>query len=492
MKILITSAEVVPFAKTGGLADVAGALPLALQELGHDVCVAMPKYGRVGDARFGLTNLLDSFPVPLDGQSGPAAVKQGFIGTDIPVYMLANEHYFDREGIYGYEDDGERFIFFCRAALEALKRLDWQPDIIHCHDWHTGVIPNWLKTIYKSDPFFAQTASVFTIHNLQYQGIFGKRVLEIAGLEDYGFIVHPTEPALSNVIDLMARGVIFADVITTVSERYAQEILTPEYGEKLDFILRDHQDRLFGVLNGIDVELMNPATDKYIAVNYGFSSLDKRVENKLALQREANLPVGAEIPLLGVIGRLADQKGFDILEPAIDHILDMDVQFILLGTGDPHYHQMFTKIAQSYSQKAAIFLTFNAPLAQKIYAGCDLFLMPSRFEPCGLGQMIAMRYGAVPVVRATGGLADTVHNFDARTVEGNGFTFSRYDRWALFAAVVRALETYRHQEVWRKLQINGMSTDFSWHKSAKRYVELYQKALEFKRAALGSSESFIH
>ena len=477
LKVLYLSAEVVPFAKTGGLADVAGSLPKAIHALGNDIRVAMPRYGRIDVAKFGLKEAVPAFPVPMDKQLEEASVLEGALAPDIPVYFIENSKYYDRDGIYMYPDDAERFVFFCRSSLEMLKRLDWCPDIIHCNDWHTAIIPNWLKTIYKDDSFFERTATVYTIHNLAYQGIFGYRVLEIAGIAEYGFMYHPEMADLTEVVDFMARGIFFADVINTVSEKYAQEILTPEFGEKLDPLLRDRRDRLFGILNGIDYETMNPATDKYIAQRFDVNSLDKRVVNKLALQREAKLQENAALPLIGVISRLTDQKGFDILGDVVDHLLNLDLQFVLLGTGDPHYHEMFSRIAQTYPGKAAVFLTFNAELAQKIYAGTDMFLMPSRFEPCGLGQMIAMRYGSVPIVRATGGLADTVKDFDPRSSEGNGFSFAAYDRWALFATVVRALENYKYRDTWRKLQVRGMTADFSWNASARKYVDLYYRAL---------------
>jgi len=476
LKILFLAAEVVPFAKTGGLADVAGSLPRAIRALGHDIRVAMPRYGRISIEKFGLAEALPSFPVPIDEGTEQARILQGTIGKDVPVYMVDNPRYYDREGIYMYPDDAERFIFFCRAALEMLKRLNWHPDIIHCNDWHTAIVPNWLKTLYKDDPFFANVATVYTIHNLAYQGIFGWRVLEIAGIDEYGFLYHPDMADLDEVVDFMARGIYFADVVNTVSERYAQEILTPEYGERLDPLLRDRRDHLYGILNGLDTETLNPATDPYLAANFDVNSLDRRIENKLALQREAGLPENPKVPLIGIISRLTDQKGFDILGEVIDHILDLGVQFVLLGTGEQHYHEMFARLAQDYPGQAAVFLTFNASLAQRIYGGSDMFLMPSRFEPCGLGQMIAMRYGSVPIVRATGGLADTVQNFDPSTGQGNGFVFEKYDRWALFTAVVRALENYKYRDIWQMIQIRGMNADYSWQASARKYVDLYYKA----------------
>ncbi|HIQ05500.1 MAG TPA: glycogen synthase [Anaerolineae bacterium] len=482
LKILYLSAEVVPFAKTGGLADVAGSLPKAIGQLGHDIRVAMPRYGRVHIEHFGLTEVLPHLSVPMDEEQEDARIWQGHIGEDdqkVPVYFVDNARLYDRDGIYMYPDDAERFIFFSRAAVEMCKMLDWQPDIIHCNDWHTAIVPNWMKTIYKDDPFFAHTATVYTIHNLAYQGIFGYRVLEIAGIDEYGFIAHPDlAPDLQEVVDLMARGILFADVINTVSERYAREILIPEYGERLDPLLRDRRDRLFGILNGIDTDVFNPATDPHITVNYDVNSLDKRPANKAALQKEAKLPERPDVPLVGIISRLADQKGFDLISAVIDPLLrHVGCQFVLLGTGDQHYHELFEDVARRYPDQAAVFLTFNAPLAQRIYAGSDMFLMPSRFEPCGLGQMIAMRYGSVPVVRATGGLADTVQDYNPITGEGNGFSFEPYDAMALYTALVRAAETYKYRDVWRKLQMRGMMSDFSWAASARRYVDLYRRAL---------------
>jgi starch synthase len=477
LKVLLLAAEVVPFAKTGGLADVAGALPKAIRALGHDVRVAMPRYGRIDPDKLHLKEAVPSFEVPIHRTTEPARILEATIGPDIPVYMVDNAKYFDREGLYMYPDDADRFIFFCRAALEALKRLEWQPDVIHCHDWHTAIVPNWLKTVYKDDPFFANVVTVYTIHNLAYQGIFGHRVLEIAGIDEWGFLYHPDMADLNEVVDLMARGIYWADLVNTVSETYAREILTAEYGERLEPLLRDRRDRLFGILNGVDYDSANPATDPYIATNYDLSSLDRRLENKLALQREARLPENPDVPLIGIISRLTNSKGFDILGEAIDHILDLGVQFVLMGTGDQHYHELFSRMVQQYPRQTAIFLTFNAPLAQRIYAGSDMYLMPSRFEPCGTNQLIAMHYGSVPVVRATGGLADTVQDYNPRTGQGHGFVFSGYDRWALFAAIVRAAETYKHREVWRQLQLRGMSADFSWKQSAIKYVDLYRRAI---------------
>src|SRR5579864_5950262 len=481
LRVLILAAEIVPFAKIGGLADVVGALPKSLQALGHDVRLAMPRYGQIDPQRFNLGTVLDSADVNMKSFREKVTVRQGSIGDAIPVYMIDAPRYFDRENIYGYTDDGERFILFCRAALEAMRTLDWVPDIIHCNDWQTGIVPNWMHTVYRDDPFFANTATAYTIHNLAYQGIFGYRILEVAGVAAGGFL-YPQIVELANVVDIMGRGILFADAITTVSERYAQEILTPTFGEKLDQLLRSRRERLFGILNGIDYQEMNPAIDRYIHTRFDRETLDKRAENKRALQERAHLPVKSSVPLIAMISRLADQKGFDLLAQIIQPLLAQGIQLVVLGIGDQHYHEMFQNLAARYPEQVAIFLTFNTELAQAIYAGSDMFLMPSRFEPCGLGQLIAMRYGSVPIVRKVGGLADTVQEYDPRTGDGNGFTFTNYDPWELFAAIVRALELYRFKDVWRTLQQRGMIADHSWRASAVRYVDVYRDAIAFHKS----------
>lgn len=480
LKILILSAEVVPFAKVGGLADVVGALPKALRALGHDIRIAMPRYGQINPERFELSTVKESLPVNMANLYEQVSVRQAVIGEDIPVYMIDAPHYFDRENIYGYTDDGERFILFCRAALETARALEWSPDIIHCNDWHTGIVPNWMHTVYRDDPFFADNATVYTIHNLAYQGIFGYRILEVAGVAAGGFL-YPQITELANVVDIMGRGILFADAITTVSERYAQEILTPTYGEKLDQLLRSRRDRLFGILNGIDYQELNPATDRYISAQFDANTLNKRAENKRALQQRAHLPVKPQVPLLAMISRLTDQKGFDLLSQIAQPLLAQGVQFVVLGIGDQHYHELFQNLAARYPEQVAIFLTFNTELAQIIYAGSDMFLMPSRFEPCGLGQLIAMRYGSVPIVHSVGGLADTVQEYNPHTGQGNGFTFSNYDPWEFFAAIVRAVELYRFKDIWRTLQRRGMTGNHSWDASASRYVDVYRNAIAFHK-----------
>ena len=479
LKILFLASEVVPFAKTGGLADVAGALPKALKEIGHDIRVILPGYGFIDRDKFGIKEFMPEFSVPMNGTTETASILETTIGT-VPVYMVNSAKYYDREGIYMYHDDADRFVFFCRAAMEMLKKIDWAPDILHCNDWHTAIIPNWLKTIYKDDPFFGKTATVYSIHNLAYQGVFGHRVLEIAGIDKYQFMV-PPGVSPENQINMMGRGIFFADLVNTVSETYAEEILTSEYGQGFDWLLRERRDRLYGILNGIDYEVQNPATDPHIYQHYDLHNPGPKVDNKIALQKEAGLTEEPHTPLIGMISRLSDQKGFDLIGYVIEAMMaNLNFQFILLGTGAEHYHNLFSSIKTRFPDRSAVYLTFNAPLAQKIYAGSDLFLMPSRFEPCGLGQLIAMRYGSVPIVRLTGGLKDTVTDYNPETNEGNGFTFKQYDAMAMYTAIVRAIETYRYREQWKTLINRGMAANFSWHNSALKYDELYRRALAIR------------
>jgi starch synthase len=480
LRVLVVASEGVPYVKTGGPADVIGALPQALQRLGHDVRVVLPRYNSIDPERWHLTPIATDLTVPLHHTTMNVRVLKTGEEAAVPFYFIEAPHYFQREKLYGYNDDGDRFILFCRAALELVRAIGWLPDIIHCHDWHTAIIPNWTKTIYRDDPQFASTATVYTIHNLAYQGIFGYRILEVAGIAEEGFI-YPEVPELANVVDLMGRGILFADAVSTVSPRYAQEILTPEFGERLDPLLRQRKDRLYGILNGIDTGEYNPATDNHIVSHYDAFSLDQRPPNKLALQERTKLPVDPHIPLIGVISRLTDQKGFDLLDQIAVPLLEQGIQLIVSGTGDQHYHSMFQRLAARYPQQVSIHLTFNQEMSQQIYSGSDILLMPSRFEPCGSTQMLAMRYGSIPVVHRTGGLSDTVQNFDPQAKAGNGFSFAPYQPFHLFAAIVRALEAYQFTGDWRDLMQRAMLADYSWDASAEQYVALYRRAQELQR-----------
>jgi starch synthase len=482
LRILILAAEAVPFVKTGEVAEVISSLAKALQKLGHDVRLVIPRYSHISLERFGLQMCIPSLPVAMNSHTEMAQVYSTALGQ-VPIYLVDNPRYFGRDTTYMHVDDAERFVFYARAALELVKhpQVAWQPDVIHCHDWQTAIVPNWLTTLYKEDPFYDQTATVFTIHRLAHQGIFGYRLLEVAGLEEYGFIYHSAIGELSDLVDLMARGIYYADAVTTVSECYAREIQTPEFGERLDPILREKDGRLFGVRNGIDTELLDPATDPYIAARYDAAVLERRAPNKAALQRLAGLTQDAAMPLIGMISRLSDIKGFDLLAAMFELLMaHTEVQFMILGVGEPKYHDLLARYAKRYPGRVGLQLTFNDALERQICAGSDMFLMPSQVEPCGLGQMIAMRYGCVPVVRATGGLVDTVQDYDPRTGRGNGFAFQAYDALALYTTVVRAIEVYKHHDLWQALQKRCMAGDFSWTGSAQCYVDIYRRALDLR------------
>ena len=480
----MVAAEFDPFAKTGGLADVLASLPKALARRGLDVRVAIPRYGSVDLTGVSRRPGIARFDLPFDGRHEPVRIDtvplDGF-----QVLLIDNSHYFsDRPAIYGYPDDGHRFTFFARAALESARVLDWRPDVIHCHDWHTGLIPNWLRTTDRHAPEFADTASVFTIHNLEYQGHFDPSVLEAAGLASDGLIPHPSRADLSDVFVFIARGILFADKVSTVSPRYAGEILTPAYGHDLDPLLRDREPDLHGILNGIDTETANPATDPHLASRYALETLDHRAPNKAALQQAVGLPVQANTPLLGMVTRLAEHKGLDLLLASLPHILDRGAQLVVLGLGEPRYEEALRELALAHPDQVAAAIRFDNPLASLIYAGSDIFLMPSRHEPCGLGQLIAMRYGSVPVVRATGGLADTVADVNPSNDTGVGFVFNRYDPIDFFGAVARALEVYRFPDAWRGGIRRGMTRDSSWDVSAAAYQRLYADALTDRRSEL--------
>src|SRR5438128_3416526 len=491
LKILLVSAEVAPFAKVGGLADVAGALPKALRAMGHDVRVVMPRYGSIDVDRYGLRKVVTNLGVPLAHQPVNADVLEGLIGGDVPIYFIDNPQFFGREGMYGFWDDDARFIYFSRAALEMLRPLDFQPDVIHVNDWHTAVIPNMLARLYAGDPFFADVATVLTIHNLAFQGVFGYGTLHLADLEQWG-LIKPGMPGLDDIVNLLGRGIYFSDVINTVSNRYAEEILTPEYGEKMDPLLRVFRSKLHGIINGIDYEVFNPSVDTSIAARYDIGSVDKKVENKLTLQKEVGLPHEQAIPIIGLIPRLYDQNWLELIANIMWGLMRLNLQLVVLGAGDSRYEEMFRAAARDNPQKVSATIGFKPVLAQHIYAGSDMFLMPSRFEPCGLGQLISLRYGTIPIVRATGGLADTIDDWDPVRQTGNGFVFSAYDHWDLYAQVVRALETFRQPQLWQRLQANAMATDVSWANSAEKYIRLYRAAIvnhgearEYSAAAAG-------
>ncbi|NMA32949.1 MAG: glycogen synthase GlgA [Clostridiaceae bacterium] len=483
MKVLFVSAEMSPFAKTGGLADVAGSLPKAVAELGHDIRIVMPRYRMIkGDFKY-----VTDFPVRIDQSVETCVIRQ----TEIPyafkgrkkslkVYFTDSYRYFDRDGIYGHFDDAERFVFFSKAVLDMLPLINFKPDVIHCNDWHTGPVCLLLKEKYHTNEFYKDIAALFTIHNLEYQGHFSSYVVNLLNCGYDVFTPEKTE--FYGMFNFMKAGLVYADVISTVSRVYAEEIKTPQYGERLEGLLQRRSADVFGIVNGIDYDQFNPLTDKNIAKNYGVDNLDDKKANKTALQKEMGLPC-SDVPLIGLISRLSGQKGLNLIIDRIDDMLSKDIQFVLLGTGDEYYHEHFRAIASRYPGKIAVYLGFNANLAQMIYAGSDMFLMPSRFEPCGLGQIISLRYGTIPIVRATGGLAETIIDYDADKEHGNGFSFVDFSSDAMLGAIDRAVSVYNSSpDEWKALIRRAMEIDFSWDSSAKKYEELYKHTVNKRKS----------
>jgi len=487
LRILFVSAEVAPFAKVGGLADVAGSLPQCLTELGHDVRIVMPCYRMVeSNPAYGVKPLTPEFRVPInDGLTRTASVKLTSLGR-VPVYLVANDEFFgesvDSKSIYRVGADP--YIFFSRAVLELVRRLqpEWRPDVIHCNDWHTGLLPVYLRVLYAADPWYDSIAALFTIHNLAYQGEFDFPVLAAAGLRDDLYTIDKLE--CYGKVNFLKGGIVFSDLVNTVSKTYSQEIQTPEYGCRLDGLLRYMAalDKLYGALNGIDTDEFNPATDKRIWANFTADDLSGKRANKAKLQKSLGFPVRADVPLFGLIARLVDQKGLDLIRAACPAFFRRDVQFVVLGSGDPVYETYFKKLAARLPDKMSVNIGFDAALAQRIYAGGDFFLMPSRFEPCGLGQMISLRYGTIPIVRSTGGLADTIVDFDADPTAGNGFAFSAYESKQLLATIRRALDAYRDPQRRPRLLANAFASDFSGYRSAQEYSQLYAEAAGRARA----------
>ncbi|MBN1316426.1 MAG: glycogen synthase [Anaerolineales bacterium] len=484
LKILVLSSEVAPFAQVGGLAAAASALPKALARLGHDVRVALPRYRQIDGEKYGLKRVGGLFQVEMGGQKRRvAALESTLPASNVPVYFIWDDRYFHRDGVYGFDDDPQRFAFFGRAVLALIEKLDWQPDVIHCNDWHTALVPIWLDTGCQPNSFFENTATVFSIHNLGYQGIAGRLIIRFAGLDDCLPLIENVESP--GQLNFMARGIKHADIISTVSPSYSQQILTNEWGGKLAPLLRSRKDRLIGVIRGLDYDLWNPTTDPNLVSRYDINTVEGRIENKLALLNEMGLEVDEQVPLVGMVTRLVDQKGCDIAGPIVRRLLRGDAghaYFVLLGLGLSKYHAMFSAIGAEFHEKSRIYLKFDDPLAHRIFAASDIFLMPSLYEPCGTGQMAAMRYGSVPVVRAVGGLADTVSQFEAdNSVMGNGFTFNEYDVNAGWRALYQALATFNDSKKWKTVQQHAMSTDFSWDATAPQYVNLYRQAIQLRR-----------
>jgi len=480
LRILLVSAEVSPFAKVGGLADVAGALPKALNALGHDVRVAMPGYKMIeSNQAFAVNEALKSLKAPLGARTVACSVRQTTIGADIPVYLIFAP-YFDKcvDSKTVYMPGSEPYAFFSRAVLAMLcARPAWKPDVIHCNDWHTGLLPVFKELSYADSPALRQAACVFTIHNLAYQGEFDSSILAEYGLPESLYTMDKLE--CYGHVNFLKAGIVFSDMVSTVSPTYCREIQTSEYGCRLEGLLSYMHDlgRLRGMLNGIDYEEFDPAADRRIPFNYSLDDTSGKARNKTELQKRMGLPTDAEIPVIGLISRLADQKGLDLIKAAMPKIMELGVQFILLGTGAPAYEKYFARLENKYPAQVKANIGFDLELAQLIYAGSDMFLMPSRFEPCGLGQLIGLRYGTIPVVRATGGLADTIIDYRPGDPQPNGFSFTEYTPSALLDAVKRAVAVYRDEEEWAKLVRTALGSDFSWRASAGKYADFYRDAL---------------
>ena len=482
MKILFASPEAVPFAKTGGLADVAGALPKVLAQMGHEVHLILPKYRGIEEKRFPASPTGMVLKIPISQKLVTGEVYALDLAPRFRALLVRQDNYYDRDQLYGtptgdFEDNAERFTFFSRAVVETA--LELAPDIIHCNDWQTGLIPVYLKSLYRWSPALARAASVFTIHNIGYQGLFWHYDLHLTNL---GWeLFSPQALEYYGKLNLLKGGIVFADAVTTVSRKYMEEIQTPEFGKGLDGVLRDRRKDLYGILNGVDYEEWSPEKDAFIKEKYGPSDLAKKKACKADLQRECYLKEDPNVPLLGIISRLTDQKGFDILAPIMEDLMGLGLQFVLLGTGEEEYNLLFQKIGQKYPRQAGIRIAFDNILAHKIEAGADMFLMPSLYEPCGLNQIYSLRYGTIPVVRATGGLDDTIDDFNPMTGEGTGFKFADYSSHCLLEAIKRAVQVFRDQPVWEKLMVRAMAQDFSWGQSAQEYVKMYEKVLTQKR-----------
>lgn len=466
-----------PFAKTGGLGDVVGSLAGAVRALGHDVSVFLPRYRSVDIEKWQLETAIDYFELIVGNQLEATRVFLKKLEDGVKVYFVEHPDYFVREELYGtlvgdYQDNDRRFTYFQRAALKAAEKLKLAPDIVHCHDWQTGLVPVYLKTPEISSAALRKARSVFTIHNLAYQGNFPPDSFPATGL---GWDFYKSDLLeFYGKFSFLKGGLVFADAVTTVSERYSREIQTKELGCGMEGVLAARKDSVTGIINGIDPKDWDPATDPDIDVKYDLKDLSGKKLNKAALQKEHNFKVDPSIPLLGFVARLVDQKGLDILVPVLEQLSEQqDVQMVLLGTGEDQYHQVLRDLAKKNKKWFGVHILFDPKMAKRIYAGSDMMLIPSHYEPCGLGQIIGLRFGAIPVVRATGGLADTIQNFEPASQKGNGFLFEDYTSEALHTVLLRAVKIFKQEKLWKALTKNAMESDFSWEASAKKYEKLY-------------------
>ncbi len=486
LKILFVTTDLSPFCKAGGLGDVSKSLPKALSKMGHDVRIIMPLHGVIDEKKHNIELVKDNLVAKIDENNEISfRIKKGWLVENLPVYFIDKYKYFrSRSRLYVYKDENQRFMFFCFAVLEAVRNMDsWVPDIIHCNDWHTGLIPYLLKTRFDKEKIFEKTRTLFTIHNLTFQ--FGRDWWKIDKREqDDGISELPdfSDERMVERINFTKRAIMNADMINTVSEQYAKEIIQEKFGQGLhDILLEKYKEkRFYGIINGIDYREYNPQTDPGLVANYSYNSLDKKIINKRHLQEIFNLEVNDEIPVIAMVTRITEQKGFDLIVEIVDALIRLEMQLVLIGSADSYYRKIFRRLSKKNPKKIATHLEFKTKDITQVYAGSDMFLMPSRFEPCGLGQMISLRYGSVPIVRETGGLSDTITNYNPKTRRGNGFTFKTYDPKDLLVAIVRALENYKYKDVWKELVKKGMQESFTWEVPAKKYVILYRKAMKIK------------
>jgi len=494
LKVLFVSAEVAPFSSVGGLSQVSYFLPRALLKMGVDICLFTPKYGTINEKKFPMKIVCKGLRVPTDEQEESFNPRElicnikSLVKTkknEPVVYFLENMEYYEkRSNVYGYSDDHIRFGLLSRAALEFIKTGIFAPDLIHCNDWHAGYLINYLRQNYKDDPSLKKIATILSVHNL-YQGLF-----DFAHASELDFDDGKSQLAsfFSDRFfkqNALKRGIIYADIVNTVSETYAREILTDQYGAGLHNLFRELRGKLYGILNGLDYNDFNPLNDTIIKKNYSLGTLHLREENKTDLQKEFNLEIRPKVPILAISGRLDEQKGLELVMETCDYLLsELDLQFVILGGGESKYRDFFSNLEKRYPGKVGSHLIPDFVLPRKIFAGADMILLPSRYEPGGIIAMEAMRYGCVPIARATGGLADSVINYDPETGTGTGFTFKKFTKESFLVAVVRALETYKNKVVWQKIIRQAMQQDFSWNKAAQKYLELYLKAIEFHKQSL--------
>ena len=469
MKIMYVTSECAPFIKTGGLGDVAGSLPQALAAKGHDVRVFCPLYSAIDQSMREKFYYIKNANVRLGWRNQYCGIFR-YEADGVTYYFIDNEYYFARGQIYGEYDDAERFAYYSKAVLEVLPDLEWKPDVINCNDWQTALVPVYYNLMFASRPFYENIKTVFTIHNIQYQGRYGREILEyVLGIDDAHF--RSGFMAMDGDVNLMKAAIVASSAVTTVSPTYANEIQTEYYGYRLDSVLRMNSYKLHGILNGIDMDAFNPETDPKLFKNYG-------PRNKTELLKLCGLEGDANTPVIGIVTRFVDQKGLDLVEAVLPDILADDVRLIVLGTGDYRYEQMFIEAKRRWPDKVSASIMFSGDLANRIYAGADMFLMPSKFEPCGLAQMIALRYGTIPIVRETGGLKDTVHAFVDYAGTGNGFTFASYNAHDMLHVIREACGVFRfNKPAWSKLIMQGMQSDFSWGSSADKYIEVYKTAM---------------